>query len=245
MTVDSIAKLEALGSAGLTISVCHGAMLLASGPAHAESARWVYSTTPDAMTSEPIQIAATHSVSVLQFNSPYGGPQRATLSLRKHPRKGLAVMLSVERGQFVCAGECRLSARFDDAPAMALPASAADDGSTSAVFVTVIGLFMESLRVSHRVLIEATFYQEGSRVIEFATQGLEWEVTKEERDHASTEFLMARMDTFEHCRSRESHETDCLNESAKCVHAYEDNGPAAGNLATALRCFDAVGARRH
>jgi hypothetical protein len=218
-------------------------VLIASAPAHAESPRWTYTSAPDAMTSRPIRLAATLSVGALQFRPPYEGPQHAILAVRYHPREGTNVMLTIERGQFVCGlRACRLPVRFDDARAVAFDALEPTDGSSTQLFIQPVGRFLPLLRASHRVIIEATFFQEGSRAIEFATQGLEWESTKEERAHAAaSKMAAARNAAFARCEN--GGDAECETHFGDCVRAYEGDGPAAGNLATALRCLDAVGRR--
>jgi hypothetical protein len=223
--------------------------LIVSGPAtHAGPPQWEYSTRADAMTSQPIRIAATRSVGVLQFSAPYGGPQRATLAVRYHPREGTNVMLAIESGQFVCGlRACRLPVRFDDAPAVAFDALEPTDGSSTQLFIQPVGRFLQLLRASHRVIIEATFFQEGSRAIEFATQGLEWESTHEERAYSTaSKIAAARRAAFARCRpSPNSPPTsDCIDQVGDCVRDYEWPGlSTSGNLATALKCLDAVGRR--
>ena len=92
-----------------------------------------------------------------------------------------------------------------------------------------VGQFLQSLRSAHRVLIEATFYQEGNRVIQFATQGLEWESTKEERAYATgSKMAAARRAANARCQSRASTaQYECVTHLGDCVRAYEGTGPHA------------------
>jgi hypothetical protein len=216
---------------------------------HAESPLWVYSSTLDAMTSQPIRFATTRSLEELQFHTPYEGPQHATLIIRNHPREGTTVILAVERGRFVCTvSGCRLLVRFDDAPAVSFDAFEPTDGSSNGLFLRPVGQFLQLVRTSHRVIVEGTFYQEGSRAIEFATQGLEWEPTKEERAYsAAAKFAAARRAVLARCQpDRASPPTfDCITEVRYCDFAYGTPGlTTSGNLVTALKCLDAVGRHR-
>ena len=221
--------------------------LIAPGAAtHAESPGWTYSTTPNPMTSQPIRSGSTHSVNVLQFHGPFAGPQHATLTIRSHPREGTDVLLSVERGQFLSSTSgCQALVRFDDASPIPFAATEPVDASSTAVFVRSVGQFLQSLRGAHRVLIEATFYQEGNRVIEFHTQGLEWDATKEERAYTSaSKIAAARRATLARCTpSPASPPTlDCIEGVRACEGAYEMPGlSTSGNVATALKCINAVG----
>jgi hypothetical protein len=132
-------------------------------------------------------------------------------------------------------GDCQLLVRFDDAPAVPFAATQAPDGSTIGVIIQSESKFLTSLRSSSRVKIEATFFKEGSRVLEFATQGLNWETTKEEHAYtAAAKMTAARREAMRRCEN-------CASDLGDCVRAYEGTGPTAGNLTIALKCLDAIG----
>jgi hypothetical protein len=149
---------------------CHRAAVLAVfvlGPTHAESPRWMYGYSKSASV-----FALTQSLETLQFGAPFSGPQHATLAIRYTPRDGTKVFLFIERGQFLCGpSRCRLSVRFDDAPAVAFDALQSPDGSRTRLYLQPVGEFLRSLRTSRRVTIEADFYltgfQSGSRYLTF------------------------------------------------------------------------------
>ncbi|MFZ1989931.1 MAG: hypothetical protein WAW96_09185 [Alphaproteobacteria bacterium] len=74
------------------------------------------------MTSAVTRFASNVSTNTVNFGFPYGGPQHATLTLRSHPRYGKSILLSVEKGQFICGIEsCSVSVRFDDGKAKDYP----------------------------------------------------------------------------------------------------------------------------
>ena len=64
--------------------------------------RWNYEESPDKMGRGAIKQAYISSLNEIEFDFPYREPQRATLQLRKHPKYGNDVILSIERGQFLC-----------------------------------------------------------------------------------------------------------------------------------------------
>lgn len=115
---------RSLGAA-LAFAVCSAVAFGDDAP------RWVYRTMPDPISDRPAAVAAVASTNVIELRPPYDGAQRATLTLRNHPRHGLDVMLSVQRGQFACGvGGCKVTVRIDDgapgatrrpSPAMAPP----------------------------------------------------------------------------------------------------------------------------
>jgi hypothetical protein len=81
--------------------------------------------------------------------------------------------------------------------------------------------------------------------MEFGTQGLEWEATKEEGVYANaSKITAARHAALARCTpSPASPPTlDCIEEVRACMGAYEWPGlKTSGNVATALKCINAVG----
>lgn len=147
----------------------------ARGPA-VPSTEWEYSSGVDEMSDIKIETAKTRSVNPLSFRPPYGGPQRAALVLRRKSEKLDAVIIAIERGQFVCGASCVIEVRFDDGEPVRLDASPPSDGSTEMLFVSDAQLFLRRLRGKSRLRIGATFHLEGRRVLEFVTSGLAWKL---------------------------------------------------------------------
>ncbi|MCI5049514.1 MAG: zinc-ribbon domain-containing protein, partial [Rickettsiales bacterium] len=58
--------------------------------------KWHYYQKVDEMTSKPVYYAEIKSRNRVNFDFPYQGLQRATLTLRTHPRWGKEVILGVE-----------------------------------------------------------------------------------------------------------------------------------------------------
>ena len=140
-----------------------------------EGLRWTYDERPDQMGKGTIKLAKVLSLNEIDLAFPYSGEQRAGLLLRNHPRRGKNVLLTVERGQFHCSLDCRVSVRFGDDDAIPFRASAPDDGATVALFLEPSQGFVSSLRKVPRVRIEAEFFQQGTRVFEFDVSGLVWD----------------------------------------------------------------------
>ena len=136
--------------------------------------RWNYLTSSDPMGGT-IKMAYVLSLNQFSFGFPYQGTQRAKLTLRNHPRYGKDVILSIERGQFLCGiSSCQLTVRFDDRPPQKYTAVEPADYSTTSLFIRNYSRFVRNLRRSKKLYIEAKFYQEGSRVFEFEVDGLAW-----------------------------------------------------------------------
>jgi hypothetical protein len=139
-----------------------------------EPPHWTYSTSTDTLTSKPIADARLESVNFVNFEFPYSGQQRATLELRKHPRWGKDVILSVQQGQFLCSSECEVSIRYDKEDPWKYTAVEPADHSTTAIFIQGYGDIVTSIKRAKRVFIEARFYQQGSPIFEFDVTNLNW-----------------------------------------------------------------------
>lgn len=136
---------------------------------------WNYVDGEDDMSGKPVHRAYVSSINTVDFKFPYGGTQRATLTIRKHPRWGTSVYVAIEKGQFVCGyDDCSVRVRFSKGNAQRMSASEPDDHSSTTLFVSNASSFINQARKSEKVYIEANVYQEGSRVFEFDTSGLEW-----------------------------------------------------------------------
>jgi hypothetical protein len=130
---------------------------------------WRYAVRQDEMGSGTIRSASVESTGTIDFGFPYQGTQHARLTLRAHPRFGKGVVLSVERGQFDCAGseQCKVMARFDQGKAQPFRAVPPADHSTTSLFLDPFGRFLDEVVKSKTVRIEARFYEQGAPVIEF------------------------------------------------------------------------------
>jgi hypothetical protein len=139
----------------------------------ASAGPWTYRTSADPMGRGKVITARLLSSNTITFGSPYGGPQRATLMLRSHPGWGKDLILSVERGQFLCRrDECRVLVRFDRGKAEHYDAVQPADHSTDTIFIRDYDYFVRLLLKAKRVRIEATFFREGNRIMEFDVSGL-------------------------------------------------------------------------
>ncbi len=136
---------------------------------------WRYTIDEDKMGSGAVKLVTTRSTNVFEFNFPYGGKQRATLALRAHPRRGRDVMLSIEKGQLLCAlDDCSVLVRFGDGKPQRFTASGASDRSSEVLFIGDHDTFAANLKKVRTLRIEAQVYQAGGQVFEFDVAGLAW-----------------------------------------------------------------------
>jgi hypothetical protein len=137
------------------------------------SSRWRYGTYTDAMGRQRT-VAAVKSINSVDFSFPYQGSQHADLTLRRD-HNGLNVILSIDRGQFMCdLSNCPLNVRFDEGPITAYSSGPPADHSTTHVFLNNEAGFVARLQRSKVVRIEASFYQQGSHVFEFPVAEFSW-----------------------------------------------------------------------
>lgn len=132
---------------------------------------WSTNQYQDEMTSKPIYQAEVRSIDTLNFGFPYHGAQRAALTIRKHPRWGQDVILSIDKGQLLCGyPSCSVKVRFDDAPAQTFSAVEPEDHSSTVLFIQGSARFVERLKKSKTVAIQMNVYHEGAPVVKFNTQ---------------------------------------------------------------------------
>jgi hypothetical protein len=140
-------------------------------PAPTNGSQWSYSAQRDSM-GRTRSVARITSVNTLSFGSSSQEPQHGTLTVRRSAEWGSNILLGIERGQFLCSGHtCTLGVRFDDEPVQRFKASGPADYSTTVLFLQNERRFLSQMREAHTVRIEATFFQEGSRTLEFNVEG--------------------------------------------------------------------------
>jgi len=135
---------------------------------------WSYSTNEDAM-GRTVSFADVTSNNTLDFDFPYQGAQHGRLVIRETTKTGMQASVRIERGQFLCpVSECSVNIRFDDGPVRRISAQEAADHSTTILFLESTESFFARMRKAKVLRVEAMFYQQGSRTLEFTVDGFEW-----------------------------------------------------------------------
>jgi hypothetical protein len=145
-------------------------------PAAPIRGNWVYTQEKDAMRSTITHFAQIRSQNSLQFGFPYRGGSRGTLYVRDTAGE-LDIALGIERGQFQCnrfANE-KIAVKFDDGGVQEFACREDSNGSANFIFIAPEAEFLEKLKETSVVVIEAAFFQEGRRQLTFHTLGLKWE----------------------------------------------------------------------
>ena len=136
---------------------------------------WQYENYSDQMGRGTVKEATILSENQVEFGSPYRGAQRATLTLRQHPKYGKDIILTIERGQFLCRLDgCAVSVKFGEGKAETFSAGEPDDHRTTALFIQGYDRFLKSAKNAQIVRIEAPFFRQGTQVFVFQIQGLSW-----------------------------------------------------------------------
>lgn len=136
---------------------------------------WVYTDREDKMNSTTTYIARVNAKELMQFDFPYHGGTESSIMVRKNA-SGTDVMLIISQGQFITSftGDQYIKAKFGENKPKNYSISRSSDGSTEVVFINNDKNFIANLKANNTVIIEAEFYQEGIRQMEFNIQNFEW-----------------------------------------------------------------------
>jgi hypothetical protein len=144
--------------------------------ASSPGAGWTYSDNKDEMRGTNEKTASVDSSNTLDFDFPYNGGSRGTLTLRQRQKDGFQAYLSVTKGQFMChhfeGG--RISVKFDNRPIQRFGCTDTSDGTTSVIFIESPKRLLAGLRKAKSMIIEAEFFHEGARQLTFPVEGLNW-----------------------------------------------------------------------
>ncbi len=141
---------------------------------------WDYERHADKMRGGETLLAHVRSVNTLQLGFPYHGINFGHLQVRQSPQYGLDVILSIDKGQFVCPVDgCAVLVRFDDKPATRMAVVEPADHDSKVLFLSAPKRFIEGARTARTIRVQATIYQEGDQQLEFApAEPLQWPPAK-------------------------------------------------------------------
>jgi len=137
---------------------------------------WTYSEDADKMEGTKRYFASCVSTNEIEFEFPYNGGSYFTLTVR-NMGKGNEIILQVSKGQFMTSimssEKCKV--KFDDEKPVNFTYNSAADGSHDIIFFENSQKFLNKLKTSKKIMIEAQFFNAGSKVIEFDVEGLTWD----------------------------------------------------------------------
>lgn len=137
---------------------------------------WRYSEGEDEMTGDKRYFAVTTSTNKINFEFPYDGGSTFKLTVRNMDNKN-EVLLSVDKGQFITnvMDNQHLRVKFDDGQPTEYSYNSPADGSSDLIFLSPSKKFIEKVKSSTKLMIEAPFFDQGRQVIYFDVEDLEWD----------------------------------------------------------------------
>ena len=136
--------------------------------------KWSYYDEDDSMNGKEYH-ASIISDNLLEFDFPYNGGADAVLSVRKQKGK-TDIILKISKGQFVSSysddGSIRI--KFDNKPVRRYSISRASDGSSDVIFIDNAQQVIANMKKATNMTIEAEFYNEGFRRLDFTVKGFRW-----------------------------------------------------------------------
>lgn len=140
-----------------------------------EHSNWIYDESQDRMRGQTTYSASIRSENTVNFGFPYSGAQHMTIQLRKSPAHGNDVIFYIEQGQIMCdVYECIGTISFNGNTEQLTLVRSADNNSTVG-FARYPEAIARKAKNADEIVVELTFYQEGSRQFLFNTKNLQWE----------------------------------------------------------------------
>lgn len=136
---------------------------------------WTQFEQNDELRGTSNRFAEVTSTNSVDFEFPYSGGSRLTVTVRKTAQYGEDVIFQIDDGQFICGiYDCAGMISIDgNAEQLSLKPPADHDSKT--LFAKYPAAIIRKLKNSEDVIVELPFYQEGNRQFKFETAGLEWE----------------------------------------------------------------------
>jgi len=136
---------------------------------------WVYYQDTDKITDLKTYYAYTTSKDTLHFSFPYTGGSLAALIIGKQDSSHAFITLKIINGQFVAIlKKARWRIRFDSKPAETCNVYPPQSFNLKQVFLEPTDTLIDEIKSSKKVIIEAEFFSDGFKQIEFNTHGLAW-----------------------------------------------------------------------
>lgn len=139
------------------------------------AASWEIQSHRDKMDDKTTQSATVKSNNQLKFKFPYEHPDNRGEITIYNPSSGGDFFLSVSKGQFLChRSSCFVKVKFDNNKPEYWQASPAASGRSDLIYVRGDAKLVQRARTAKKLLVEASFYQYGTEILEFDLQPLKW-----------------------------------------------------------------------
>lgn len=153
-------------------------VMFSAFPAHAD---WKYDAETDEMSGKKAHYARVTSTNSLDLSFPYSGNNRGHLTVRQHPKHGLDVVVTVEKGQIMCSsyGGCPIAIRFDDAAPVQFHGVPPEDHKSTVAFLKNPQRFINAASKAKRIKVQFNMFQNGAPILTFDTTApLQWSAPK-------------------------------------------------------------------
>ena len=134
---------------------------------------WNYYDDSDKMDGSKTYIAENMSTNIISFSSPYDVSNFRLRIFHRHGQNEL--LLSGSSCQFLTGidgGTARV--KFDAEKPMTISTSEPSDYSSDRIFLESAGKLISKMRNAKKMTIEAEFYRDGKRQIDFDVDSLKW-----------------------------------------------------------------------
>lgn len=140
------------------------------------ASKWRYSEDVDAMRNEKTSFAQLKSENEAEFDFPYNGGSSAYIEVRRRPEDGLQVLVSVDKGQFMCNSfsGTTVNIKYDNGPVQKVGCTDTSSGNSDTIFLRTPARVLANLKAAKTVIIEPEFYQSGRFQFTFDARGLEF-----------------------------------------------------------------------
>lgn len=141
-----------------------------------EKSKWEYNQETDELRNQSVYLAKNISTNTVNFGFPYDNSSMV-LILRKDPKYGKDVIFDVN-GQFSdCFERCNIIIKFDDGNLERYRMVGSENGDNSTIFISSskeMTAFVNKLKKSKKLIVEASFYNYGKGQFTFDVSGLNW-----------------------------------------------------------------------
>jgi len=136
---------------------------------------WFNNVSKDEMRGTETRSTRTISTNQADFEFPYNGGSNLVLTIRKG-KSGTDLIINITKGQFICSSfdGCKVNFKFDSGNIQAVTMVGSDTHDTDVLFVqseSTAKKLIEKLKVSKKLIVEPSFFQEGTKQFIFDVDG--------------------------------------------------------------------------
>ncbi len=136
---------------------------------------WFNNVSKDEMRGTETRSTRTISINQADFEFPYNGGSNLILTVR-NGKSGTDLIINITKGQFICSSfdGCKVNFKFDNGNIQSVTMVGTDTHDTDVLFVqseATTKKLIEKLKVSKKLIVEPSFFQEGTKQFTFNVEG--------------------------------------------------------------------------